>query len=277
MTPDLSRIIQSVLIEIISEKIVERLTATKRKALVLLDMSDYGIGDAVQQLNKLHSDSWSLDVAATREVLGAIPSTFPGRALAIPQADWTLVDAASPMTVISSLLSKNEMLIVPNMSLSLAAKVANGISDDAAARFMVSALESGKPIVAAKDGCCPACRAQDGRPFAANDAYRAMMISHLEKLDAFGVRLCRAAKLSGAVEASLPKLLAGSVQPKGIQKVSLISPQAPAIIKADSKRVFGWRDAKMVHGAIVNIAEGVVVTPLALEELKARDIRVVRH
>ena len=277
MTRDLSAIIHSVLVEIISEKIVERLTAFKRKALVLLDMSDYGLGDAVQELNKLQGDSWSLDVASSREVFEAIPSTFPGQTLAVPQTDWTVVDAASPTTLIDAMLAKSSLLIVPNMSLTLAAKVANGISDDVTSRIMSTALVSGKPIVAVKDGCCPACRAEDGRPFLVNEAYRSMMIAHLEALDRYGVSLCRAPKLSKVVCSTFDPLAIGKTKPKAVPQATLIPAQAPTSVTAEGKSVFGWRDAKMVCGTSLNIAKGTVVTPLALEELRARNIRVVRQ
>ncbi len=275
--PDLSRIIQTVLVEIISEKIIERLSVMKRKALVLLDMSDAGIGDAVQELNKLYRDSWSLDVAATREVFEAIPSTFPAQTLAIPQTAWTVLDAVSPMTGMSSLLADKTMLIVPNMSMALAAKVVHGIGDDAPSRLMATALETGKVIVAAKDACCPACRDRDDRLFVANDAYRAMMIANLEALDRYGVRLCRAPQLSRVVAGAVTPFVSDTRAFTAEQKAALITPQAPALIPADSKRVFGWRDAKLASGSTINIAEGVVVTPLALEELRARNISVVRH
>lgn len=277
MTPDISRIIQTVLVEIISDKIVERLAATKHKALVLLDMSDAGIGDAFQELNKLYRDSWSLDVAASREVFDARPSIFPGQALAIPQTAWTILDVASPMTSISSLLADKSMLIVPNMSMALAGKVAYGISDDTPSRLMAAALETGKLVVAVKDACCPVCRDQDERLFVANDAYRAMMIANLAALDSFGVRLCRSPKLAQAVSGALLPFAPENGTPKPRQNTAFITPQALTSLSADSKGVFGWQDAKLASGSTVNIAKGVVVTPLALEELRVRNISVVRH
>nr|WP_321456943.1 hypothetical protein [uncultured Cohaesibacter sp.] len=277
MIPDLSRIITSVLVEIISEKIVERLSAMKRKALVLFDLSDYGLGDAIQQLNKLHGDGWSLEIAGTNEALGAIPSTFPGQALAVPQLTWNVVDAASPMSALAPMLSRNTLLILPNLSQTSAAKVANGIADDVPSRAMVAALEAGKKIVVGKNGCCPACRDRDGSVFLANDAYRSMMISNLEKLDAFGVQLSLAPKLSEVVNRSVKPLMLGPQSKQSAQGLPVLKPQTPKIATAESKSVFGWRDAKFVSGSTVNLAQSVIITPLALEELRARNISVIRH
>ncbi|WP_444430747.1 hypothetical protein ACTTAM_07130 [Rhodobacter capsulatus] len=163
---DLDRI----LIDLLSDRIVAELAARRRRGLLVFAATDLGLDAALASLATLARAGWRFEwtaEAALREDLAA-------------RLDWP--EAAAPVT-----LSRAALVLVPALSLSLAAKLALGIADDPLSQILTEALDRGRRIVAARDGVCPAARDRLARGLVpATEARRALMREHLQALAAQG-------------------------------------------------------------------------------------------
>lgn len=243
----LDTVLDRILIELLSDRIVERMKARATSALVLVAGTDLGLEPALEQLQALHGAGWSFDVALAPEA-----RAFVGDRLAtFRPAEGSAEGSAG------GLLGRCGLVLVPALSLSLAAKVALGIADDPLSTLLQGALERGIRIVAARDGVCPNARDRRARGLLPPPAYRRMMGGHLETLAGYGIELCWAARLAAAVTQA---------------------PATPDIAApAPTAGVFGLSAARGVAGGELRLGRGVLVTPAAAEELRARGIRLVRE
>lgn len=138
-----------------------------------------------------------------------------GRAKESVNLDWIQTDSASRildqnaisgvgMTPAStSLVVSHDLLIVPTLTVNLAAKVSHGISDCLASNVLAEFIMSGKPVVAATNAACP--DSADKRGWFPNlpEGYAAVLRENLTRLSSFGVRLTRAERLDVAVGRAL--------------------------------------------------------------------------
>ena len=69
---------------------------------------------------------------------------------------------------------------MPALTINTAAKVANCISDNLLTNMISRAMATGKPIVAAVDGCCPDNEVRAKIGFKVTDAYKMRMRSNLD-------------------------------------------------------------------------------------------------
>jgi len=207
---DLEKLINRTLIDILSDRILARLNGKAQSALVLFDGSDFGLEPAFQSLAKLQDAGWALTPIHGCE----LPGLSAGRLDAINTdlAHELAMKLDQPHLDIEDLVANHNRLILPTLSVSLAAKVATGIADSLASRSLAHALEQGKPILAARDACCPACRDRTDPAFAASKAYRAMMIGHLERLASFGVEIRSAETLVNGLLNPMKQGAAGDPQ-----------------------------------------------------------------
>lgn len=249
---DLDGLIDRILIDSLSDRIVERMRARARSALVLFAGTDLGLESALLQLHELRGAGWSFEVAEAPEARPLLEGRLAG--LGAGEAEGTVGD----------MLARNGLVIVPTLNMTLAAKVALGIADDPLSALLQGALERGGRIIAARDGVCPNGRERRARGLLPAPAYRNTMSGHLQTLADYGFELSWASRLASAVTARRPAPAAAPAP---------VSIQAPT----QSAGVFGWREARGWQGSELHLGRGVLVTPLAAEELRARAIRLVKE
>ncbi|MDV7143967.1 hypothetical protein R3X27_14865 [Tropicimonas sp. TH_r6] len=258
--PDLDRLLDKALLDLLSDRIVERLRARQRSALVLLSGTDLGLRGATAALAGLSARGWRLEIRRSADAGGVIGAEQL-RELAGGVEPSAPSDAALTPEEIETSLMRNALVLVPALSLPLAARVAGGLTDSALPGLLCGALERGMRVIAARDGCCPGNRERQARRWAASEGYRAMQAGQLDRLAGLGVELVWA---SGLAEAVAPTQAAAPVRS--------VAPEA-----ASERKVFGWNEARAVATATLRLAPGVLVTPLAAEELRARNVRLVRE
>jgi hypothetical protein len=145
------------------------------------------------------------------------------------------------------------------------------------------AMATGKPIVAAIDGCCPdnAVRAKIG--FKVTDAYKARMRRNLEDLQDYGIVLTVNANLCHKVN----KVYQASFDfpaPDTKEKSCTAAPAMQAdkmtsrgMIKLD-KKVIGRIDiAKNLNCATIMVRSDALITGLASDEAMKRGITIVKE
>ena len=206
-----------------------------------------------------------------------------GRASSFVNLDWSQTDAASRildqqriaalgMTPASeSLVTAHDLLIVPTLTVNLAAKVAHGIGDCLASNVMAEFIMTGKPVVVSDAGASPdAPEKQEWFPHMPT-GYQAMLRANLDVLRAFGVQVTRPGSLDEAVAAVLTAPVSAAAAPRR-------ATEAPAEATLDcGQRLLTEATIKSVPaGATVRLLPGALVTALAQDAARARGITLVR-
>lgn len=248
-------VLDRILLDLLSDRIIARMgggaQAKARSALVLFAETDFGLEAALGQLQQLRDAGWAFETIVAPEARPLLKDRFAG--LGIAEVEGAVGD----------LLVRHTTILVPALSVSLAAKVALGIADDPLSKILQGGLERGVRIIAARDGVCPNGRDRRARGLLPNAAYQATMSGHLQKLMDYGIELSWAARLAVAVEGDTP--------------ASAMPIAAPKLIAARTEGVFGLREARSLDAAELHLGHAVIVTPAAAEELRARDITLVRE
>lgn len=246
---DMDSALDRILLDLLSDRIIERMKGgapvPPRSALVMFAESDFGLEAAVSQLLQLQAGGWSFE------------AVFAPRALVLTEGRLAGLNMEKVDGPVADLLARHQLILVPALSLSLAAKVAVGIADDQLSALLQGALERGTRVIAARDGICPNARDRRDRGLLPNAALQATMSGHLQKISDYGVELSWAARLVAAVNGT-------GRQP---------SPVSNTLRKTG---VFGLREARGFSGSELQLGSGVIVTPAALEELRVRNIRLDR-
>ncbi len=245
----LDDMLDRILIDLLSDRIIERMKGRTpvqpRSALLVFAETDFGLEAAVGQLLQLQAAGWSFE------------TVFAPRALALTEGRLAGLNMAKADGPVADLLGRHQLILVPALSVSLAAKVAVGIADDQLSALLQGALERGTRVIAARDGVCPNGRDRRERGLLPNVAMQTTMSGHLQKISDYGVELSWAARLVAAVDGtgSQPAPVSNTIRKNG---------------------VFGLREARGFVGEQLQLGSGVIVTPAAFEELRVRDIRLVR-
>ncbi|MDO5093068.1 MAG: flavoprotein domain protein [Propionibacteriaceae bacterium] len=207
-----------------------------------------------------------------------------GRASSLVNLDWSQTDAASRildqqriaalgMTPASeSLVKSHDLLIVPTLTVNLAAKVAHGIGDCLASNVMAEFIMTGKPVVVSDAGASPdAPEKQDWFPHMPA-GYQAMLRANLDALRAFGAHVARPGALDEAVATVV------SAPPVSAAAAPRRATEAPAGAAIDcGQRLLTEATIKSVPaGATVRLLPGALVTALAQDAARARGITLVR-
>lgn len=244
-----------ILLDLLSDRIIARMgcrvPAKPRSALVLFAETDLGLEAAIGQLQQLRDGGWAFETVIAPEARCLLKDRLAG---------FGAVDAEANA---SDLLDRHTTILVPMLSISLAAKVALGIADDPLSKILQAGLERGMRIIAARDGVCPNGRDRRARGLLPNAAYQATMSGHLQTLMGYGIELSWAARLAVAIESQTP----ASAPPIA----------APKLVAARTEGVFGLREARSLTATELHLGHAVIVTPAAAEELRARDIALVRE
>ncbi|HIW58492.1 MAG TPA: flavoprotein [Candidatus Anaerobutyricum avicola] len=277
--------LMSTIVEYISDQIVLRYMDACKKAAVLFSGALIGYADAVRSLQELKKDGWKLTVVMSKAA-GEVLTEERIKNDIGPEAIYV---EGAPING-RQIIDDNQFVLVPALTINTAAKVANCISDNLLTNMISRAMATGKPVVAAVDGCCPdnAVRAKLG--FKVTDAYKARMRSNLEALQSYGIHLTVDSNLFNKVNkvytASFdfpsPDSDAKPVQVKAEQAAQPSCSGSAAAEEVSSvkldKKVIGRVDiARNARYKTIIVGADAVVTALASDEACNRGIAIVRE
>ena len=277
--------LMSTIVEYISDQIVLRYMDACKKAAVLFSGALIGYADAVRSLQELKKDGWKLTVVMSKAA-GEVLTEERIKNDIGPEAIYV---EGAPING-RQIIDDNQFVLVPALTINTAAKVANCISDNLLTNMISRAMATGKPVVAAVDGCCPdnAVRAKLG--FKVTDAYKARMRSNLEALQSYGIHLTVDSNLFNKVNKvytasfDLPSLDpdAKAVQVKAEQAAQPSCSGSAAAEEVSSvkldKKVIGLVDiARNARYKTIIVGADAVVTALASDEACNRGIAIVRE
>ena len=279
--------LMSTIVEYISDQIVLRYMDACKKAAVLFSGALIGYADAVASLNELKKEGWELTVVmskAAAEVLTEerIKNDIDPEAIFVEGA---------PVNG-RQIIDDNQFVIIPALTINTAAKVANCISDNLLTNMISRAMATGKPIVAAIDGCCPDNEVRAKIGFKVTDAYKARMRSNMEAIQSYGINLtvdrnlCQ--KVNKVYTASFDFPVPGSdakPEPK-TTKEATTKPACGCMVAKTvesksirlDKKVIGRVDiAKNARYQTIVVGSDALVTGLASDEAYNRGITIIRE
>lgn len=217
--------------------------------LVLFSGALLGFEDAVESLRRLTTEGWPLDWIQT-----------PAAARIL---DQEVIASAGMSAAGPELVRTHEALLVPTMTVNLAAKVANGIGDCLGSNVMAEFIMMGKPVVAAVSGSCPDGPEKRGWFPDMPSGYATMLRETLGRLASFGVHLAPARDLDRALRRAL-------ADPRRASSAGTVE------IDHDEQVLTEAAVAGFPSGATVRLAKGACVTALAQDAARDRGISLVQ-
>ena len=275
---DFENALMSTIVDYISDQIVLRYMEACKRAVVLFSGALIGYKDAVPALNELKKEGWKL-TAVLSKAAGEVLTEERIRNDIDPEAIFV---EGAPVNG-RKIIDENQFVIIPELTINTAAKVANCISDNLLTNMISRAMATGKPIVAAIDGCCPDNEARAKIGFKVTDAYKARMRRNLEDLQDYGIVLTVNANLCHKVN----KVYQASFDfpaPDDDKKACTAAPVMQSGTKSSGgsvkldKRVIGRIDiARNSSCATIMVRSDALITGLAADEAKKRGIIIVKE
>lgn len=282
---DLENALMSTIVGYISDQIVLRYMDACKTATVLFSGAIIGYGDAVTALKMLKDDGWKLTAVLSRAASEVITEERIRNDI---DPDAIYVEGA-PING-RQIIDDNQYVIIPELTINTAAKVAGCISDNLLTNMIFRAMSTGKPVIASIDGCCPDSEIRAKIGFKVTESYKARMRRNLEDLKDYGIvltvnsNLCH--KVNKVYESSFAfsrediekKNSSGNEAEKAApEKCVLSTKQTGGSIKVD-KNIISRGDIAGCSGfETVIVSKGTIVTDLASDEARKRGITIVRE
>ncbi len=235
--------------EIIAMVVAEVTAAQARPGtLALFTGALLGFEDAVASLQRLVESGYVIDYVQTESAQRIL--------------DQELITSAGLKAPDPGLVRSHEVLVLPTMTVNLAAKVAHGIGDCLASNVTAEFIMSGKPVIASIAGVCPDSPEKQGWFPNMPAGYQAMLRRTLETLRGFGVHLTRPEKLDRAVAKALGQPTAAG--------------PAAATIRCPLRLVHEASLAGFPDHAVVTLQPRAIVTAQAADAAARRGITLIR-
>ncbi len=273
---DLEQIIQQAIIDCFSDLIVMRLQSRQKRALVLFTATEIGLQPSLVSLQHLREQGWRLDVILAADISKNMAHQIEH------EFEITTIAASE------NLASRYAALLVPTLSLTVAAKSAQAIRDCGASQLLANAFEQGLRVVVATDSCCPDMLRKQVPGFNPSKAYQARLRKHLADLQSYGTELVAAAKLAVTMDKKGAAVTASSscATPVDGSGADIVTSSAPSLgcgakgasaARISGPRLFSRSDALQYQNCDLRVAAGVLVTPLAADELRSRNVRLIKE
>jgi hypothetical protein len=167
-----------------------------------------------------------------------------------------------------ALVREHDLLLIPTLSMNLAAKLALGLFDSLPTTLALGALLAGKPVLAVRDGADP--DGAGGRVWGATGAaatLRARLSANLKAVESYGVHLLSADEFVPAVQQCL------SARAMPVAQTSTPAPSSGPVVAA---AVITQADiAHLQEGGLLHLPKGSRLTPLAQETANRLRLEVV--
>jgi hypothetical protein len=177
----------------------EPLDLSPRNVLMLFNGASTGFVVGMEAIRRLAGSKHSLTVMLTPAAAHIITESQ------VRQAGASKVVGAGEWVDTPALVKRSDLVLVPTMSMNLAARLALGLMDSPIATVILAALLAGKPVIAIKDGADPGSNA--GRVFDAKvgaaPALHARLAGNLATLASYGAELVCEGEFLLAVERRL--------------------------------------------------------------------------
>lgn len=272
--------------EALVDKIVARVMAllsgepvdtSARNVLMLFSGASTGFVVGMEAIKRLSHSQHTLTVVMTPSaghIITEAQVRQAGASEIIGPSDW----ANAP-----GLVRQSDVVLIPTMSMNLAARLALGLMDSLISTLVIGSLLAGKAVVAVRDGADPNGKA--GLVFnaaaGAAPALRAKLDEHLTTLASYGIELVGEGEFLVTVER---RLLTGGVRP-AVEKTAarpsfMITPQffgEETYLLNGTKANF-ITEAELLSlqpGSVLRLTPGSRLTPQAQDTARRLNLKLV--
>ena len=275
---ELRELIRGIVAEMLAAQ-APRPEAPRPNALVLFSGALLGFDTAVASLKRLVGDvnlNWTQTPSAERIL------------------DQAKIAEIGMVHASESLVQAHDMLILPNATVNLIAKVTHGVGDCLASNVLAEFLMSNRPVVVAVNAACPDSADKRGWFPEMPAGYQEMLRANLATLKSFGARLTTTERLDHAVRTV--RRPTEQLRPATAEAAAAPPLAAAAASPADACAdwVGDYPDETMAHppvgctarvvdeslirgtapGGVLCVGRAALVTPLAREAAAARGITI---
>lgn len=183
---------EQALIDKVTARVLARLSGepvdlAPRHVLMLFSGASTGFVAGMEAIRRLSASPHTLTVVlspAASQIVTEAQARRAGAAAVLGPGQW----ADAP-----GLVREADLVLIPTLSMSVAARLALGLMDSLVSTLTLGALLAGKPVVAIRDGAEPGGRGGEvfGAVAGAAAPLRAMLEGHLATLESFGIELVR--------------------------------------------------------------------------------------
>ena len=145
-------------VEILAQRVVEKLLARQKQALVVYTGSNIGEAAALEAMGRLRGEGFTFRVLLSRGASGLL-DVERLRSVLEPEKLWVETPEETP----EALTARYDTILVPAMTVHTAAHVAACMADTPASAVILDGLMRGKNVVVNIDGCCPDHAAPEAR------------------------------------------------------------------------------------------------------------------
>ena len=282
----LESIIEESIIDYIVEKVVEKIINISKRGLILFTGATIGYSQSIESINKLKRDGWEFDVVMSKSAQEVITVDSIKKAIGVSN-----IITNENGSVIKELLQRNNVIVIPTLTINSAAKIANCISDTLVTNIVSKALMSGKPIVASINGCCPDNK-ERREIYGDNlsDFHKKRLSNNLEILRSYNIKLSSSEKLYKNVNKILlksfnlyksnkfinevyvsngDKVVSSNAEPKTVDDISSIRLNKKVLSRKDI-----WDNKKF---STIFIKKNTLITDLAKDEAQRLNITLTKE
>lgn len=267
---EISKIVEEALVHYITDKVIEKICNMKKSALVLFSGAAIGFNESIESLKKLKSDGWKLTVVLSKGAENALTADLIKTLLGL---DFVITE--NPNENFMQLVDKNNLILMPTLTINSASKIANCISDNLITNIVSHSLMGGKTIIAANDGCDPENETRKSLGFNVTESYKKALKNNLDILTHYGIKLTTADNLAETANLFFKKSFIKEVKK---DKESCIDENT------EDKIIF-VKDSVISRGCIINnsnfsvikVYKNAVITDLAREEAAKLNIKLIKN
>lgn len=282
----LESIIEESIIDYIVEKAVEKIINRSKRGLILFTGATIGYIQSIESIKNLKIDGWELDVVMSKSAQEVLTVDSVKKAIGVSN-----IITNEDGSVIKELLERNNVIVIPTLTINSAAKIANCISDTLVTNIVSKALISGKPIVASINGCCPDNR-ERREIYGDNlsDFHKKRLSNNLEILRSYNIKLSSSENLYKNVNKALlksfnlyksnkfikevyvsnsDKVVSSNAEPKTVDDISSIRLNKKILSRKDI-----WDNKKF---STIFIKQNTLITDLARDEAQRLNITLIKE
>ncbi len=273
---------------LIVEAILELMSPTPRRALVIFTGGLLGFDDAIGELKLLAAAGVQLDYLQT-------PS-------AIRVLDQAKIRSVGMREVSKRMVEEHDMLIAPTLTSNIAAKVSHGVADCLASNLFSEFIMSNRLVVASRSAICPDDAPKRGWFPNMPPAYADLLRANLAALASFGVRLSdsrflyrtaiaawegrdreRRAPVVAAIGTSVAGLVAGVAArataelPTSATADTVAAAPRPGVVPCELSLISQRVIQPLPDGVELRVTASAKVTAMARDLAAARSIRISRE
>ena len=254
-------------VEILAQRVVEKLLARQKQALVVYTGSNIGEAAALEAMGRLRGEGFTFRVLLSRGASGLL-DVERLRSVLEPEKLWVETPEETP----EALTARYDTILVPAMTVHTAAHVAACMADTPASAVILDGLMRGKNVVVNIDGCCPDHAERLKRGFHMAEPLKQALRNNLETFRSFGARLTTSGGLYDKALRAVGGAQARTAAPAARPEAAPRKQEGAARIRLEGRVLSGRHVQGCPPHSTLWVPRETLITQLAADEARRRDI-----